>query len=192
MQTQTRRAVAWQGTAPIAIALLAVPVLIVHVMIVPVPLVAWGALSLGIVLTGGIPLASTDLRTGRLPNYEVGKLLIAGLVLCAACSMTNAATVVLALVAAVVVFAIYALMTIADWCGAGDAKFGGTLALIVGVSLGLYALYLPLLALLFSAAARLIRIALWPGRQRARSPHGPALVVAAVSMLIIWGAYAIA
>lgn len=129
--------------------------------------------------------AVIDVRTLRLPNALTGPLAAAGAVQVAGSAFhggIGAAGSVLA--AAAVVFVVYALMATAGWCGFGDAKFAGALALFVGVYVGLLAIYLIPLAVILGSAHMLVTKALsW--RPVSRIPQGPAIAAAALIIMTL-------
>ena len=145
-------------------------------------------------LAAGIPLAITDARTHTLPNSDVGHVALASTGWLAVLAMTNAPAAAGALLAGAGVFGAYVVMGLVGVSGFGDAKFAGALAALLGASCGLYALYLPLVALMVSVVQSALYRAVWPSPWRfgtMRLPHGPALVIAAVGIAAVPAAAAV-
>lgn len=127
--------------------------------------------------------AVVDVRTMRLPNALTGPLVAAGAVQVAGSLLyVSVATVGPLLAAAAVVFVVYALMAAAGWCGFGDAKFAGALALFVGLYVGLLAIYLIPVAIILGSVHMLVAKAM-SREPVSRVPQGPA--IAAASLIII-------
>lgn len=129
--------------------------------------------------------AVVDVRTMRLPNALTVPLAAAGAVQVAGSILyVGVDAVVPSLAAGAVVFVVYALIAAAGWCGFGDAKFAGALALFVGLYVGLLAIYLIPMAIVFGSVHMLVA----KGMSRApvsRVPQGPAIAAAAIVIMVL-------
>lgn len=130
--------------------------------------------------------AVIDVRTLQLPNALTGPLATAGAVQVLGYSVFygGVGPAGSALAAAAVVFVVYALMATAGWCGFGDAKFAGALALFVGMYVGLLAIYLIPLSVTLGSAHMLVTKAL-SRRPVSRIPQGPAIAAAALIIMTL-------
>ena len=128
-------------------------------------------------------IAVVDARTYRLPNRYVAALAAAGLVqsVAVAVASNDAIRLLASLVAAAAVGSAYVLLGLVGWFGFGDAKFAGALALTVAIYAGLAAMYIVPLAILFAALWTLLSRAL--GRDARTRAHGPAIALAAISVM---------
>lgn len=129
-----------------------------------------------------VALAVVDTRTLTLPNRFVAPLACSALVLVAGGAWYGRSPVP-ALVAAAVVLGVYAVMAALRWCGAGDAKFAAALTLLVGLYVGMLALYLLPMALVISSAqiagSRLV------SPEARRHAHGPAIAASAIVLMAV-------
>ncbi|WP_052193316.1 prepilin peptidase [Microbacterium sp. ZOR0019] len=129
--------------------------------------------------------AVVDARTRQLPNALTGPLGAAGAVQVAGSSLyVGVEAVGPLLAAAAVVFVVYVLMAAAGWCGFGDAKFAGALALFVGLYVGLLAIYLIPVAIVFGSIHMLVAKAI-SREPVARIPQGPAIAAAALIIMAL-------
>ena len=129
--------------------------------------------------------AVVDVRTLRLPNALTGSLASAGVVQVAGSSLYGGVGAVWpSLAAAAVVFVVYALMAAAGWCGFGDAKFAGALALFAGLYVGLLAIYLIPVAIVLAAAHMLVAKVI-SREPVSRIPQGPAIAAAALIIMVL-------
>ena len=128
-------------------------------------------------------IAVVDARTYRLPNRYVAALAAAGLVQAAAVAVASHDAIRLldSLGAAAAVGAAYVLLGLVGWFGFGDAKFAGALALTVAIYAGLAVMYIVPLAILFAALWTLLSRAF--GRDARTRAHGPAIALAAISVM---------
>lgn len=129
--------------------------------------------------------AVVDARTLQLPNALTGPLGAAGVVQAAGSSLyVGVEAVGPVLAAAAVVFVVYVLMAAAGWCGFGDAKFAGALALFVGLYVGLLALYLIPVAIVLGSVHMIVAKVI-SREPVARVPQGPAIAAAALIIMAL-------
>ena len=128
-------------------------------------------------------IAVVDARTYRLPNRYVAALAAAGLVQAVAVAVATHDAIELldSMGVAAAVGAAYVLLGLVGWFGFGDAKFAGALTLTVAIYAGLAAIYIVPLAILFAALWTLLSRAL--GRDARTRAHGPAIALAAISVM---------
>ena len=128
-------------------------------------------------------MAVVDARTYRLPNRYVAALAAAGLVQAVAVAVATHDAIGLldSMGVAAAVGAAYVLLGLVGWFGFGDAKFAGALTLTVAIYAGLAAIYIVPLAILFAALWTLLSRAL--GRDARTRAHGPAIALAAISVM---------
>ncbi len=159
----------------------------VSAVLVVVAFAAPGAYPLTLVaavaIAGGL-IAVYDVRTLTLPNRFTGPLAAAaGVQVCVVAAITaNAWVLGEAAISAGVLFAVYAAMGFAGHVGFGDAKLAAGLGLAAAIPAGLGAIYILPAAILLGGLARIIRtLAKRPGKTQ---PHGPALVIATLLVMI--------
>ena len=126
-----------------------------------------------------------DMRIRKLPNRWVAPIAVAGAVQAFAIAFASADVwrVLWPLIAAAIVFALYVGLGLAGMFGLGDAKFAAALTITVAIYAGPFALYLIPIAMVLGAVYRLgLQVA---GRSSGSRPHGPAIAIAAMSVLLL-------
>lgn len=137
-----------------------------------------------LVAAAATPVA-IDIRIHKLPNRWVAPIAAAGAVQAFAVAIATADIwrVLWSLIAAAIVFAFYVALGLAGMFGLGDAKFAAALTITVAIYAGPFALYLIPIALILGAASRLgLQVFRRSSGPRA---HGPAIAIAAVSVLVL-------
>jgi leader peptidase (prepilin peptidase)/N-methyltransferase len=139
---------------------------------------AW-ALTIAVAGSGGA-LAIIDIRTLTLPNRYVAAIVSAGLVQAAASSIAHHQPHIFwdAVIAAMLVWAMYVVLGLAGWFGFGDAKFAAALTSIVAIYAGFEALYVVPAAIMMAALSRTIP------RDTGGRAHGPAIALSATLLMI--------
>lgn len=88
-------------------------------------------------------------------------------------------------VAGITLFVAYIVFGLLGWAGFGDAKFAAGLGIAAATIAGLAALYVFPIAIVLAGIWRATRLAL--GRSSQSEPHGPALAIATV-LVMLWTA----
>lgn len=126
-----------------------------------------------------------DIRIRKLPNRWVAPIAVAGAVQAFAVAIATADMwrVLWPLIAAAIVFAFYLALGLAGMFGLGDAKFAAALTITVALFAGPFALYLIPIAMVIGALYRLgLQVF---GRSSGPRAHGPAIAIAAMSVLVL-------
>ncbi|MDZ5146335.1 prepilin peptidase [Microbacterium testaceum] len=138
-----------------------------------------------IVLAASLALSLVDEATLTLPNRYVAALAVfAASQVAAASLLQHSIELALSAVAAsAIVAGIYAVFAIVGWVGFGDTKFAAVLALVVAVVAGMFAAYIPVLAILISWARILFRRF---RRRPDQHPHGLSLAIASIVVMLLF------
>jgi leader peptidase (prepilin peptidase)/N-methyltransferase len=136
-----------------------------------------------VAIVGGL-IAAYDARTFTLPNRFTGPFATAAAFQVGVVAYTTEDGWVLgeAAISAAVLFGVYAAMGFAGHVGFGDAKLAAGLGLVAAIPAGLGAIYILPAAILLASAARIPRLI--ARRPRKTQPHGPALVIATLLVMI--------
>jgi Flp pilus assembly protein protease CpaA len=142
-----------------------------------------GASAAGVIIVGGA-IIWRDIRTRTIPNRWVLTLALVGLAMCGASAVAdNRPDLFLTgAIAAAATFAGYFAFGLVGWVGYGDAKLAASLALVASVTAGASALLILPCAILLGGVQRVVCARLV--RNQSSRPHAPALVAAALILLI--------
>ncbi|GAB3033880.1 hypothetical protein GCM10027052_09190 [Parafrigoribacterium mesophilum] len=138
----------------------------------------------GLVALAGIPVAMVDVQTHKLPNRYVAPIAAVGLIQAAAIAFasTDLMRLIVPMTCGVVVFSAYAAMGMAGWFGFGDAKFASALTITVAIGSGYASVFVVAVAVLIGSVQRVLRVVV--GHQNPVQAHGPALITAALIILV--------
>ncbi|UFU16016.1 prepilin peptidase (plasmid) [Curtobacterium sp. C1] len=125
-----------------------------------------------------------DLRSRKLPNRWVAPIAAAAAVQAFAIAYGTADPwrVLWPLIVAAIVFAFYVALGLAGMFGLGDAKFAAALSITAAIYAGPLALYLIPIAVLLGGLWRALLTAV--GRGKRPRAHGPAIAIAALTILV--------
>jgi Flp pilus assembly protein protease CpaA len=140
------------------------------------------AMPIGYFVAVASPLIITDIREHRLPNkYTLPAIPLTAVSWLALAVMSNRwVDLAVAAGVAVIVFAVGLGINRMDYLGMGDVKLFTGLALMLGWFIGLFALLLPLLAIVIAVAHYLIGVALGRLRRGGSLALGPHIFAGAV------------
>lgn len=144
---------------------------------------AYAWLLAGLLTAAAAVPVTIDIRVRKLPNRWVAPIAAAAAVQAFAVAYADADLwrVLWPLIVAAIVFGFYVALGLAGMFGFGDAKFAAALSITAAIYAGPLALYLIPIAVLLGGLWRALLTAV--GRGKRPRAHGPAIAIAALTIL---------